>query len=874
MNTGRVQECRSTAVRGPIAAGWEGTRAKPYPLAFVLGAAMAAVAASYHVSPSGDDSNPGSSALPWRNLSQVSKARLAPGDSVLLQRGGSWRETLRIPASGTRTAPIVVAAYGPGSSMPEILGTDSVYGALSGGARVARLDSLAKAVFVSGQRLRCSRWPDTGWARGTMMGDTALVVGELSGADWTGASVHLVAEAWALETRVVKRGGGGTLVFDNKTMFRKDTVRFFLTNHLNAMGARPTWSQSLEDRVLRWDASVTAPLEVAVRPDGVDLRGRSWVRVQGIRVRGTAQRGLRYSGTGVSVEGCEFVDPGVDGINGSGREAVIAGDLVRGATGAGINLANAARSVVSRNTVRNTARMDWIGPDGMTREFWGGRGLSVQGDSLAIGGNDIDSSGYSGLVFYGRNSVVDSNIVANSCLVTTDGGGIYTWTGRPPAVGSSGSVIRHNFVRDGHNSWTHGIYLDDGTHEVRVEGNVVTGNVAGIFFHNNWSIDAVENISHGNRMQMNFQHDTIAGKDAPMEGLRMERNTLSSLFGQMSFSSSAYHGTASPAITWTDNRLCKDLGVEVGCEKDGVPVWRNERLGDSMVSLGAELLPNKGFDQASLGWTKWPAQARIARDSSGNCGGGRCLAVRFSGDAASNVSYIYPIGAFPVSAGWRLRLSFRARAGRIGQSLTPSVRRAHGDWKLLGDLSTVRLDTAWRSFVLVMAATIGDSSSRLDFATTATDSVYWIDDISLRTVPAAAVDSLAKVRLLVPLPSRIVPAGQPDWRASTWVDPSGARIRNPSFSAFQAVLAFPVVGGGFPESESSRVASGPRAFARGDELLVDGLSGPAVLYDIRGRFLARLEPDLEGRATWVPEGRRGPIWIRTPESVISVVLSR
>lgn len=840
----------------------------------VLGTAAVSSASSYHVSPMGDDSNPGSMALPWRSFMPVSKAKIAPGDSVLLQRGGVWRETLRLPASGTQAAPIIVAPYGAGVSMPEIRGTDSVVGSISGGMRTAKLDSLVKTAFVDGEVLRCARWPDTGWARAIMQGDTALMVADLSGADWTGASVHLVAEPWALETRTVKAGVGGKLVFKNKTMFRKDTVRFFLTNHANAMGSRPSWSQSTEDRTLRWSASVSGPIEVAVRAEGIDLRGKSWVHVEGVRVRGTAQRGLRFSGAGGRVERCEFLHPGVDGINGNGRESIVSGNLVRGASGAGVNLANAPRSIISGNVIRNTARMDWMGPDGMTLELWGGRGIAIQGDSSLIRGNDIDSSGYSGLVFYGKGDLVDSNIVANSCLVTTDGGGIYTWTGRPPAVGSSASVIRHNFVRDGHNSWTHGIYLDDGTHDVRVEGNVVTGNAAGLFFHNNWSIDAIGNISHGNRMQMNFQHDTIAGKDAPMERLRMEGNTLSSLFGQMSFSNNAYHATSLPAITWVDNRTCIDLGVEVGCEKEGVPIWRNERLGDSMASLGAEMLPNKGFDQASLGWTKWPAQARIARDSSKDCGGGRCLSVRFSDDADSKVSYIYPSRSFTVLAGWRLRLSFRARGGRKGQNLFPAVRRSHGDWKLLGDMPSVRLDTAWRSFVLVMSAGIGDSSSRLDFATSATDSVYWIDDISMRTVPAQAVDSLAKVRLLVSLPTRVVPAGQPDWRASSWVDPSGVRITSPAFSAFQAVLAFPVVGGAFLQGGPADVFPGPRAFARGGSLHVEGLSEAAVVYDVRGRILTRLDPDIEGRASWAPEGYRGPLWIRTVGSVISVALPR
>ena len=90
-----------------------------------LAAPSSASAAVYYVSPSGSDSGPGSAAAPWRTLSHVRDAALAPGSRVLLRRGATWREQLVIERSGTRASPIVIGAYGSGAA-PRITASDCI----------------------------------------------------------------------------------------------------------------------------------------------------------------------------------------------------------------------------------------------------------------------------------------------------------------------------------------------------------------------------------------------------------------------------------------------------------------------------------------------------------------------------------------------------------------------------------------------------------------------------------------------------------------------------------------------------------------------------------------------------------------------------
>lgn len=61
-----------------------------------------------------DDAAGVTESTPWRTLKRIQRVRLMPGDRVLLRRGQSWEEPLRLTGSGTSVAPITIGAYGQG----------------------------------------------------------------------------------------------------------------------------------------------------------------------------------------------------------------------------------------------------------------------------------------------------------------------------------------------------------------------------------------------------------------------------------------------------------------------------------------------------------------------------------------------------------------------------------------------------------------------------------------------------------------------------------------------------------------------------------------------------------------------------------------
>jgi hypothetical protein len=63
-----------------------------------------AAAATYYVSPSGSDTNPGSSAQPWRNIQKAANS-VAAGDTVMV-KAGTYYERVQINVNGTASQPI------------------------------------------------------------------------------------------------------------------------------------------------------------------------------------------------------------------------------------------------------------------------------------------------------------------------------------------------------------------------------------------------------------------------------------------------------------------------------------------------------------------------------------------------------------------------------------------------------------------------------------------------------------------------------------------------------------------------------------------------------------------------------------------------
>ena len=111
---------------------------------------------SYYVDwTSGNDSNNGySSETAWKTINKVNISTFAAGDSILFNKGNTWRETLTVPSSGSAGNVITFGAYGTGIN-PIISGANVITGwsFVSGTTYSKAMATEPRVVYYNGTRL-------------------------------------------------------------------------------------------------------------------------------------------------------------------------------------------------------------------------------------------------------------------------------------------------------------------------------------------------------------------------------------------------------------------------------------------------------------------------------------------------------------------------------------------------------------------------------------------------------------------------------------------------------------------------------------------------------------------------------------------------
>jgi hypothetical protein len=83
-------------------------------------------ATNYYVKSSGNDALKGlSDAQAWATIAKVNASSFLPGDTILFNKGDTWREQLTFPSSGTAASHIIFSSYGTGVN-PIVNGSDLI----------------------------------------------------------------------------------------------------------------------------------------------------------------------------------------------------------------------------------------------------------------------------------------------------------------------------------------------------------------------------------------------------------------------------------------------------------------------------------------------------------------------------------------------------------------------------------------------------------------------------------------------------------------------------------------------------------------------------------------------------------------------------
>jgi len=262
--------------------------------------------------------------------------------------------------------------------------------------------------------------------------------------------------------------------------------------------------------------------------------------VTGCRLRRLGGSGLRF---GRACHGCALMGCVVDDVGGNG--VMIGEEVVR-----------QGRDVASGNRVEN-CRIVRCG-----RRFFGAVGIWV---GLSAGNvitrSEIAHHPYTGISVGWRWNPTPSpckanQVVANHihhCMqILSDGGGIYT-LGRQPGTRLAGNHI-HDIPLNAGRAESNGMFLDEGTTELVIEGNLVHDTVRSPFrFHK-----AGENLVQKNVVTLRKDVPIVRYNATPEKNIALKDNTV------------VPHGDRGDALKKVLDRMQREAGPE--------PAWRG-RLG-------------------------------------------------------------------------------------------------------------------------------------------------------------------------------------------------------------------------------------------------------------------------------------------------------
>jgi parallel beta-helix repeat protein len=478
---------------------------------------------TYYISNSqGSDANDGkSTSTPWKTLSKVSTTTFSPGDQVLFKQGDTWRESLTISSSGTSANKIIYTSYGAGNR-PVIDPSNLVssWRLYKGNIYVADYSSAVSEVVVDGNFLVPSHYPNTGWLSATETSSSANYLrdtnSQLSASQAIGSIIHWRPEAWDVYQTAVTTFSNGRFTLNSYDASPYDFYwphqnwGYYLTNMLWMLDNAPGWyydsnAGKLYVRLSTGDNPSSHLVEVPIASGkAITANSKNNFVIQNLDIRNANVNAVYFSNV---------------------NDAILTNLNILNTGDTGIYAVSSDRNEISYSAVNNNIFMGIFLDDGSDNNNVKNNILTNTGNLLlpvrgpaaiktervtsgnVIQDNIVSNTGYSGIMFMGKNNVIRHNYVENFCLVLSDCAGIYTW-GKGDISGP-GNVVSNNLVIHGlgnmsgspdSESSASGIYIDDASYGADVSGNSIFDTTPfGIYIHDAYNINIRDNLIYGVR---------------------------------------------------------------------------------------------------------------------------------------------------------------------------------------------------------------------------------------------------------------------------------------------------------------------------------------------------------------------------------------
>jgi hypothetical protein len=485
-------------------------------------------AAKYYVANSGSDQNDGRSpAFAVATLTNA-KTKLSARDTLLLNRGDVFRDSLTLSSLANPT----IGAYGADDlPIPVVSGSDTITGwnQYSGTVWWAPCSKKIEKLFVNNTLMTLARYPDTGWltidtvtensdGTNTVIRDAALAQHPRNAANyWTNAQIRWRRWSWWFETRRISaynQSGLLTLAGQSVIHIMGDSGckgwHFYIDNKFQELDAPGEWYyDSVAGRVYLYPPGGANPstllVEGAYRKNGIVLAGGT---VDNVCFRHQTLYGLSLSSMS-TVSQCRFEGIGGDG-GGTALRASwdianshIYNNVFENNLNIGIswyeNSGRKGTTIIENDTLINTGTVPGYGGTGT----WHAVGILVHlSSNVQVRNNYIDKTGYAGILLGSDSNYVYRNIIKGAMWTLNDGAAIYT--------DCSHSTIHNNIIYDtkgdlassgpwyplGHGIWLE--FLGDFRESFVDSNTIVRSGCNGIFLPNNFSCRITNNVLFDN----------------------------------------------------------------------------------------------------------------------------------------------------------------------------------------------------------------------------------------------------------------------------------------------------------------------------------------------------------------------------------------
>lgn len=619
-------------------------------------AQVAEAASSYYVATTGNDSNPGTLASPFRTIQKAASVAAA-GDTVYI-RAGTYRETVTPANSGSSGNPITFQPYNGetvtiSGAEPVTAGWTNHSGSIyKSTTSLGSLPAEKKQLFVNGEMMVEARWPNVASQDAVLSAPafrTALTAsstqateaaGGLNGTAnyYQGARIWIEdAKHWVAQTRAITASTGTSITFDaaHGEAVPGAGSRYYVFGKLNLLDAAREWMYTGGVLYLYAPGGGSPTnVEYKARETLFNLSNKSYIHINGLKLFAGSIQSTSSSNYNVldgidakyishtNIPGYPWGDD-VTGISIQGSNNVVKNSKIAYSSGNCVVVTGSNNTLIN-NEIRDC---DYNGTDDAA--IYISSFYSAANNLISY--NTIYNTGRGAILMkYAPGTRISYNDISQFGELMHDMGGLYVFR-----TDGMGTEIDHNYVYNGpNNELTTGIYLDNGSTNYLIHHNVVWNvpNAMILNYPNNFNLmynntfyspgRIIGNHWYGDQFFNNIIGETAPSNEAvwgynlhPYASSLSFVNPSAGNFRLQSGSRAINAGKVIPGITDGYSDSLPDIGAYEYGGADWTPGRNFTSPPTQTYSLSAtsyrNLIVNGGFEPGLNGWTKTGASAAV-----------------------------------------------------------------------------------------------------------------------------------------------------------------------------------------------------------------------------------------------------------------------